>query len=270
MLKLAVLGAQTLMGRELVQVLEPRECSVLPLATGQLSKNEEEGDVVVFAPTPSLLEGLDIVILVDTPQEPTLLESFTGRVLDLRDTPDPKAEPMPFAGAWPAQHRWLQGRSALEQVLTLLPQLVAGASEVGGTYLRSVACHGDRGLDGLMEQTVAILQGEEPKLEKLGYRAAFEMAPQTPRGNLMEVRVPAFHGDLLILHLWAAAGEELKTLEAPLGVKWSDHPASSRDVAVSAELLAHFSGGGRSGVLTLGFDPILWGVLRPVIRLLEL
>ena len=27
---------------------------------------------------------------------------------------------------------------------------------------------------------------------------------------------------------------------------------------------------GRAGVLTLGFDPILWGVLMPVLRLLEL
>jgi len=272
MLKLAVLGAQTLVGRELVQVLEQRECSVLPLTAGSLSKLEEEGDVVVFAPTPLLLEGLDVVIVVETPQDPALLEGFPGRVLDLRPNPDPAAESFPLAGAWPTKQRRLRGRPALEQVLAMLPQLVSGLGEVGGTHLRSVADLGDNGLDGLMEQTVAVLKGEDPSLEKLGYRAAFEAVPQAPRGSLIEVRVPVFHGDLLILHLRAAEDEELKLLDAPAGAKWVEQPPSNRDVAVSPELLAHWSLGAnqRSGVLTLGFDPILWGVLRPVARLLEL
>ncbi|NTV73581.1 MAG: hypothetical protein HGA66_05185, partial [Holophaga sp.] len=85
-------------------------------------------------------------------------------------------------------------------------------------------------------------------------------------------RVPAFHGDLLVLHLTAAPGGALTQLEAPQGVTWSDHPPSSREVSVTPELLAHLSlsDEGRSGVLTLGFDPILWGTLMPVLRLLEL
>jgi hypothetical protein len=124
-----------------------------------------------------------------------------------------------------------------------------------------------------MEQTVAILQGEDPKLDKLNYRAAFEIVPQVPRGSLIEVRVPAFHGDLLILHLRAAEGQTLaKKEEAPAGIQWVQAPPTNREVAVSSDLLAHLSLGteGRTGILSLGFDPTLWGVLRPLMRLLEL
>jgi len=96
--------------------------------------------------------------------------------------------------------------------------------------------------------------------------------PQAPRGRLITVRVPAFHGDLLVLHLAAAEGRTLARLEAPTGVEWRDRPPTSREVAVNASLLAHFAPAeeGRSGILTLGFDPILWGVLVPTLRLLEL
>lgn len=272
MLKLAVIGAQTLLGRELVQSLEPQECSVLPLATGSLSQAEEEGDLVVFAPEPALLEGLDVVILADTPQDPALLETFPGRILDLREAPDPRLDPMPLAGAWPEGAKAFRGRPALEQVLTLVPSLVDGCTDVAGTHLRSIACLGDRGLDGLMEQTAAILHGEEPPTEKLGYRAAFELVPQAPRGSLLEVRVPSFHGDLLVLHLRNANNMALVRKEAPAGVRWVDAPPSSREVAVSSDLLAHLAlqSAGCTGLLTLGFDPILWGVLRPTLRLLGL
>lgn len=271
MLKLAVIGAQTLLGRELVGALEPQDCSVLPLATGVLSVEEEEGDLVVFAPTPGLLEDIEVVILADTPKEPTLLENFPGRILDLRPDCDPKLEPMPLTGGWVEGHSAYRARPALEQVLATLPLLVTHFGEVVGTHLRSVGHLGDRGLDGLMEQSVDILQGNDPDIEKLGYRAAFEVVPQIARGNLVEVKVPVFHGELLILHLRAEGGP-LKALEAPLGVKWTDQPPSTREVAVSAELLVHLSQSpdGRTGVLTLGFDPILWGILKPTLRVLGL
>jgi len=272
MLKLAVIGAHTLLGRELVQSLEPLECSILPLATGILTRNEEEADLVVFAPEPALLEGLDVVILADTPGDPDLLATFPGRTLDLRPEPDPKFDPMPLSGTWPDDQKAYRGRSALDQVLALLPSLVEGMGTVAGTHLRSIACLGDRGLEGLMEQTLAVLNGQEPPLEKLGFRAAFEIVPQPPRGNLIEVRVPAFHGDLLILHLRSQDGGTMARKEAPAGVQWTEAPPSSRQVAVSSNLLAHLAldGEGRTGVLTLGFDPILWGILRPMLRLLGL
>lgn len=272
MLKLAVIGAQTLLGRELVGALEPQECSVLPLSTGALTVEEEEGDLVVFAPTPELLQDIDVAILADAPKDPAMLEGFPGRILDLRPDCNPKLEAMPLSGEWVSGATAYKGRPALEQVLGLLPHLVSGLGEVSGTHLRSVGYLGDRGLDGLMEQSVDILQGNDPDIEKLGYRAAFEVVPQAPRGNLVEVKVPVFHGELLILHLRASEGSALKALEAPQGVKWAEHPPSSREVAVSAELLAHLSlaGEGRTGVLTLGFDPILWGVLRPTLRVLGL
>ena len=272
MLKLAVIGAQTLLGRELVHSLEPQECTALPLSTGRLTRFEEEGDLVVFAPEPSLLEGLDAVILADTPVNPDLLAAFPGRVLDLRPEPDSKLEPIPLAGVWPDQPKAFRGRPVLELVLALLPSLLEGIGEVSGTHLRSIACMGDLGLEGLMEQTLAVLNGEEPPLEKLGYRAAFEVVPQSPRGNLIEVRVPAFHGDLLILHLRSENGVAMVQKEAPAGVKWTEHPPSSREVAVSSDLLAHLvlGAGGHSAVLTLGFDPVLWGILRPTLRLLGL
>jgi hypothetical protein len=272
MLKLAVIGAQTLLGRELVHSLEPQECTVLPLSTGSLTRFEEEGDLVVFAPEPSLLEGLDAVILADTPANPDLLATFPGRLLDLRSEPDPELEPLPLSGIWPDQPKAFRGRPVLELVLALLPSLMEGFGTVSGTHLRSIACLGDQGLEGLMEQTLAVLNGEEPPMEKLGYRAAFEVIPQIPRGNLIEVRVPAFHGDLLILHLRSESGNALVQKEAPAGVHWTEHPPSSREVAVSSDLLAHLVLGdaGRSAVLTLGFDPVLWGILRPTLRLLGL
>jgi hypothetical protein len=274
MLKLAVIGAQTLLGRELVNALEAREASVVPLSIGALSVEEEEGDLVVFAPSKLLLEGLDAVLLAGTPDF-ELLEGFPGRILDLRAEPEARVDPMPLAGPWPQGVKSLRGRPALEQVLALLPSLLEGLGEVGGTHLRSVAWMGDRGLEGLVEQTLAVLNGEDPDPAKLGYRQAFEVVPVTPpagKGRLMEIRVPSFHGDLLILQIRAAEGKTLAKKDAPLGVKWVDAAPSSRDVAVSADLLAHMdlAPDGKAAMVTLGFDPVLWGVLRPTMRVLGL
>jgi hypothetical protein len=274
MLKLAVIGAQTLLGRELVSALEARDASVVPLSIGELTVEEEIGDLVVFAPTKHLLEGLDAVILTGTP-DLDLLEGFPGRILDLRPEPEARIEALPLAGSWPQGVKSLRGRPALEQVLALIPSLLDGVGEVGGTHLRSVAWMGDRGLEGLVEQTLAVLNGEDPDLTKLGYRQAFEAVPVTPvvgKGRLMEIRIPSFHGDLLILQVRAAEGLSLTKKGAPGGVKWVEAAPSSRDVAVSADLLAYadFSSDGKAAVLTLGFDPVLWGVLRPTMRVFGL
>jgi hypothetical protein len=237
-----------------------------------MSMDEELGDLVMFSPQANLLEGLDLLILAETPADGALLDGFPGRVLDLRSDAEPSLTPMPLVGGWPAGKIALRGRPALEQVLGLVPRLVDGLGDLSGTHLRSVAHLGDKGVDGLMEQTASIFKGEDPDIEKLGYRAAFEVVPQMPRGRLVEVLVPAFHGDLLILHLRAAEGRMLKMLDAPQGVVWAGHPPSSREVAVSPNLLAHLalSDDDRTAVLTLGFDPILWGTLMPLLRLLEL
>jgi hypothetical protein len=274
MLKLAVIGAQTLLGRELVGALEAREASVVPLSVGALTLEEEVGDLVVFAPSPLLLEGLDAVLLADTP-DLELLEGFPGRILDLRPEPEARIEALPLAGGWPPGVKSLRGRPALEQVLALVPSLLDGVGEVAGIHLRSVAWMGDRGLEGLVEQSLSVLNGEDPDQTKLGYRQAFEVVPVTPavgRGRLVEVRVPSFHGDLLILQVRAADGQSLVKKEAPGGAKWVEAPPSSREVAVSAELLAHadLAGDGKAAMLTLGFDPVLWGVLRPALRVLGL
>jgi len=272
MLKIAVIGAGSLLGRELVDTLEPRECSVLPLAHGPMTRDEEFSDLVMFAPEASLLEGIELVLLAETPAAPELLAGYQGRILDLRAEPEPSLDPMPLAGPWPKGKLALRVRPALEQVLAAIPRLVEGVGEVAGTHLQSVAHLGDRGVDGLMEQTAAVFKGEDPDIEKLGYRAAFEVVPQPPRGRMITVQVPAFHGDLMILHLRAAEGRTLNRLAAPEGVEWRERPASSREVAVSPFLLAHFAPveEGRAGILTLAYDPILWGVLMPLLRLLEL
>jgi len=263
-----------MLGRELVNALEARDASVVPLSIGALTVEEEIGDLVVFAPSPLLLEGLDAVLLADTPDF-TLLEGFPGRILDLRAEPEARLDPLPLAGVWPEGVKSLRGRPALEQVLVLLPVLLEAVGEVGGTHLRSVAWMGDRGLDGLVEQTLAVLNGEDPDLAKLGYRQAFEVVPVAPvagKGRLMEIRVPSFHGDLLILQIRAQEGRTLAKKEAPAGVKWVETPPSSRDVAISADLLAHaeLTEDAKAAVLTLGFDPVLWGVLRPTLRVLGL
>ena len=274
MLKLAVIGAQTLLGRELVGALEAQEASVVPLSIGALTVEEEVGDLVVFAPSKLLLEGLDAVILADTPDF-ELLEDFPGRILDLRPEPEARIDALPLVGPWPQGVMSLRGRPALEQVLALIPSLLENVGEVGGTHLRSVAWMGDRGLDGLVEQTLAVLNGEDPDLAKLGFRQAFEVVPVTPavgKGRLMEIRIPSFHGDLLVLQVRASEGQSLTKKEAPAGVKWVEAAPSSRDVAVSADLLAYadLSADGKAAMLTLGFDPVLWGVLRPAMRVLGL
>jgi hypothetical protein len=272
MLKIAVIGAGTLLGRELVDTLEPRECSVLPLSHGAMTMDEELGDLVMFAPDARLLEDIELLILAETPDDPGFLMDFKGRILDLRANAEPTLATMPLAGAWPKGVTALRTRPTLEQVLAILPRLVTGLGEVAGTLLRSVAFLGDVGVDGLMEQTAAIFKGEDPDTEKLGYRAAFEVVPQPPRGRIIEIRVPAFHGDLLILHLRAAEGQLLAPLDPPENILWAEHPPTSREVAVSPHLLAHLAlcEDGRAGVLTLGYDPILWGTLMPILRLLEL
>ena len=274
MLKVAIIGAQALLGRELTHALEAVDVSVLPLTAGPLTREQEEGDLVVFAPVPALLEGMDLVILVEAPENPGLLEHFPGRILDLRDDADPlvSGDPMPLAGEWPPTVLRFRGRPALDQALALVPALVAGIGSISGTHLRGVACLGERGLQGLLEQTEAVLGGQEPETDKLGYRGAFEAVPQAARGHLLEVRVPVFHGDLLVLNLTSQGKEKLSASPALPGVRWTEAPPSSREVAVSAEALAHLQlyADGHSGWLTLGYDPILWGTLRPTLRLLGL
>ena len=273
MRKIAVIGAGTLPGRELVKILEVYGCSVLPLSCGQLTMNEELGDLVIFEPQASLLEDIDLVILMEPVTIPGLLTGFSGCILDFCVETTSSAEFIPLVGSWPKGVRYLRARPAIEQVLAIVPMLVESVEEISGTYLQSVACLGDRGIEGLMEQTVAILKGENPELDKLDYRGAFEIIPRAPMGLIMRVMVPSFHGDLLILHIRAADGKYLGRLEeTPQGVEWRECPPTSREVAINANLLAHLNivNVGRAAVLTLGFDPILWGVLRPVLRLLEL
>jgi hypothetical protein len=267
-LKIAIIGAQALLGRELAEVLENFDCSVLPLAAGPTSRQDEEGDIVVFAPEPALLEGLDMVILTDTLINPEILDNFKGSILDLRDGDIATGEPFPLSGTWPKGAVRLKGRPALEQVLATVPALVDGVASLSGVHLRSVASFGDRGIKGLADQSRAILAGVDPDTSLLGYRAAFEAVPQTPKGNLVEVRIPTFHGDILILSLQG----NLKQKDAPKNVQWMDTPPTSREVAVTHHLLAHYAQGAteQSATLTLGFDPILWGALQPVLRLLKL
>jgi hypothetical protein len=268
MLKLAVIGAQSLLGRELVDVLETRECSVLPLASGPTSRQDDEGDLVVFAPSPDLLDGLELIILTETLQDSEVLTGFHGRVLDLRESDAAIGELLPLTGPWPEGVKRIKGRPALEQVLGLLPSLVSGIKDISGVHLSSVACLGDRGIQGLAAQSRAILEGLEPDETKLGYRAAFEAIPRPPCGNLVEVRIPVFHGDILILNLKG----DLKIQDAPRNVRWQDIPPTSRDVAVTNLLLANYAAEdtNKSATLTLGYDPILWGILQPVMRLLAL
>ena len=97
-----------MLGRELVGALEARDASVVPLSIGALTVEEEIGDLVVFAPSKLLLEGLDTVLLADTPDF-DLLEGFPGRILDLRPEPEARIEPLPLAGGWP-RRRWRSAR----------------------------------------------------------------------------------------------------------------------------------------------------------------
>ena len=273
MLKIAVIGAGTMLGRALVETLEVCECSVLPLSCGVMTREEEFGDLVIFEPQPSLLEGIDVIILTEPLIIPGLLACFQGRILDLCVEPDLSMELIPVSGSWPQGVCALRARSALEQVLATVPNLVKFVGDISGTHLQSVAYLGDRGITGLMEQTLAVLNGEDPKLDKLSYRSAFEVTPCVPRGSVIQVRVPVFHGDLLVLHLRSVVGQRLsKSDEMRQDIEWKDKPPTSREVAISPNLLVHLAiaNEGQTAVMTLGFDPILWGALRPVKCLLGL
>ena len=267
-MKLAVLGAQTLLGRELIEALETRDCSTLPLATGPMTLQEEEGDPVAFAPDPDLLGGLDAVILADTPMDGGLLDVFRGRVLDLRSGGVAAGEPIPLSGTWPEGVERIKGRPINEQALALVPALVDGIEDISGVHLSSVACLGEPGILGLAAQSRAILDGREPDETPLGYRAAFEAIPLRPIGNFTEVRIPTFHGDIMIINLKGV----LTKKAPPENAMWLDAPPTSREAAVTNQLLAHFaeSPSGLSATLTLGFDPILWGLLQPTLRILGL
>ena len=82
--------------------------------------------------------------------------------------------------------------------------------------------------------------------------------PRSP-GGIWWRCAPTFHGDLLVLNLRSAEGKRLALKPPPEGVAWVDQPPTSRDVAVSINLLAHLSlsADANQGMLTLGFDPIL-------------
>jgi hypothetical protein len=151
----------------------------------------------------------------------------------------------------------------------MVPCLIDGIEHISGVHLRSVAHLGEKGIHGLAAQTRAILEGNDPDESALGYRAAFEAVPMPPKGNLVEVKVPTFHGDILILNLRGG----LKKNDAPgnaQNAQWLDTPPTSRDVAVSNMLLLHYAPNSGGATLVMGFDPILWGAIRPIARLLGL
>ena len=269
MLKIAVVGAQDILGQELVRTLEAHHCSVLPLASGPLTKEQEENDIVAFAPTRDLIKGYDAVILAQ-PEPVGLLDEFLGRVLDVTADAS-RGTPAPLTGPWGPENR-LFVRPAVEQILLLLPHLVENLGTVSGVYLRSVSHRGELGLMELHQQSVAVLQGEEPDSTQLGYRAAFEVVPQKPKGRITDVFTPTFHGDLLVLNLVNLEKRMTKKTNLPGQVKWADTPPTSRDVATRSEVLvyADLDAAGQYATLVIGFDAILWGVLQPMVRLLSL
>lgn len=269
MLKIAVVGAQDILGQELVRTLEAHHCSVLPLASGPLTKEQEENDIVAFTPTPELIKDYDAIILAQ-PEPKGLLDKFSGRVLDVTSDAS-RGTPAPLVGAWGTENR-LFVRPAVEQILLLLPGLIENFGTVSGVYLRSVSHRGETGLMELHQQSVAVLQGEEPGTAPLGYRAAFELVPQKPKGRITDIFTPTFHGDILVLNLINPDKLMSKITNAPDQVVWVDTPPTSRDASTRSEALAYadLDSSGHYATLIIGFDAILWGVLRPMIRLLSL
>ncbi len=269
MLKVAVVGAQDILGQEIVRTLETYRCSVLPLASGPLTKDQEENDIVAFAPTPDLIQGYDTVVLAQ--RAPVgLLDGFPGRVLDVTVDAS-QGVPAPIKGAWGSEQR-LFIRPAVEQILILLPHLVDHLGTVSGVHLRSVSHRGESGLMELHQQSVAVLQGEEPDVTSLGYRAAFEVVPQKPKGRITDVLTPTFHGDLLVLHVHNSETLMSKKAQLPDQVRWVEAPPTSRDVATQGEVLVYtdLNPAGHEATLIIAFDAILWGVLHPMVRLLSL
>lgn len=272
MIKIAVLGANTFIGRELVNALEHFECSVLPLHCEETASGLDNYDEVLFAPDQALLKNIDVVIVVKK-HKSNLLSDYTGRILYIDDNDgncDNSAD-ISNTGLWPDNKQILQIKSVLYQILTVAKDIVHNVDFLNGVYLQSVAHLGDDGVHGLMSQSVDILNGNEPKLEKLGYRAAFEVIPSLPINNITYVKTPTFHGDILILHLIAKDGKQLKLVNNNThNIKWCDRPPTSREVATSANILANFTllNNNHTAVLTLGFDPILWGIISPIVKLL--
>lgn len=269
--KIAVVGAQSLFGQEIVRGLEQQHCSVLPLASTTLTREQEEEEIVAFTPTPELVEGFELMVLVSDPPE-GLLDTFKGKVLDIRSRAT-LGNPAPLTGQWPSSERILFLRPAVDTAIATLPSLFGEIAELSGVHLKSMAHQGELGILELHQQSIAVLQGEEPDSTLLGYRAAFELIPHSPRGKLIEVLTPTFHGDLLCMMIKPSPGALIPKVQPNVeGVVWLQHPPTSREIATQSQLFVYVAHDdqGASAQVILGFDAILYGVLRPLFRLLDL
>ncbi|MBM7114786.1 aspartate-semialdehyde dehydrogenase [Archangium primigenium] len=197
-LRIAVVGATGVVGREVVSALFDREVEAeqLTVLASERSRGETldygEETLVVEEATPTALEGHDLVLLA-TPAEvsrtlvpalqktgawvvdvsaafradgsvPLVLPGFNSEVLD-----------------GPLKGRLVALPSAVTTALACVIEPLRrafGVAQVQVTALMGVSAGGNAGVRELEQQTAALLSGREPEAGLLPQRVGFNLVPQ--------------------------------------------------------------------------------------------
>lgn len=197
MLKVAVVGAETLPGQDLLESLFdedfPMETpSLFTVGDEEATASLEDEDVRILPLTRGALTDQDLVfVLPGARPEPGLLEEATrsgGIVLDASG--QSKGAPLIFPGLNEEEleehpdERILALPSPLAaQLAAVLLPLDAKATvrSVEVVALEPAAAKGLEGLDELSQQTIDLLSGREPGRKTFPYRLAFNLVPLVGR-----------------------------------------------------------------------------------------
>lgn len=294
LLRLGVVGAAGVLGRELLAVLESQRLPVLELvpigSEGSAGEGVEfQGEDLPLRPPTTALTGLDAVFLC-APAEESLAHArralharvpcfdLSGALARSEDVPllDVEAEPGSDSVTAPLVSVAGGPALALARVLRALDE-ASPLGRVQATILESASTAGRRAFTALSEETAAIMnQQEAPEAEALPWPIAFDCHPATDEADLggrsgREAEIAALLERLLgrelaldctVLRIPTFTGEG-----AVLAVETA-RPLDAGEVAArlakvpGLEVVAHDRGGLRTRAST-GRDAVLVGRIRP-------
>ncbi len=268
MTTLAIYGAASVIGRELVSVLTTGES---PDWFGELRLfgSATDGfvryrgsDLDIQVARPESLDGVDIALLGNS----ACVDA--GAVVISPISMDPEA-PLVLPGINSEavdDHRGViripDGASAA--VATLAQAAGSELARVTGTVLQPASVLGPAAIEELYEQTRALFAHGPVPDECIGGRLAFNVLPGRPTTpvaalagvpvSLSSVLVPVFGGTTLVLDLWFEGPVEVQAVEqrltAATGIEVWDE-AEPADVLGASEIRATVSGGGDDPVRIL-------------------
>jgi aspartate-semialdehyde dehydrogenase len=204
LLRVAVIGAGGLLGRELLAVLERRKLPIVELvpigSAGSAGEGVEfQGDDLPLRPPETALAGLDAVFLC-APAEESLNHArralharvpcfdLSGALARSEDVPllDGEADPDACERARGLPLLSVAGGPALAWHRVLAPlEREAGLRAVAITALESASTAGHRAFTSLSSETAALLnQQEPPEAGPLPWPLAFDCHPATDEADL--------------------------------------------------------------------------------------